>query len=61
METTVISNASSGRPEKNGNECVEPWFGNFFEVAKSNGRRLQHVDLPTSVKLANQGYEPSLE
>ena len=51
----VISNVSSGRPEKNGNDVRNHDLVTFLKLPNLTDGGSQHVDLPTSEKLANQG------
>ncbi len=51
----VISNGSSGAPEKNWNDVWGYDLVTFWKLPNLTDRDLPHLDLPTSEKLANQG------
>jgi len=51
----VISDGSSGAPEKNWNDVRNHDLVTFLKLPNLTDGGAQHVDLPTSEKLANQG------
>ena len=51
----VISNVSSGAPEKNVNDVWGYDLVTFWKLPNLTDRDLPYLDLPTSEKLANQG------
>ncbi len=51
----IISNVSSGAPEKNVNDVWGYDLVTFWKLPNLTDRDLPHLDLPTSEKLANQG------